>query len=46
MRKYFPKPKSLEANVKVELDFSNYVHKQILKMQQELIHQNFPKKLI
>ena len=24
MNKYFPKPKSLEANVKIELDLSNY----------------------
>ena len=29
MRKYFPKPKSLGANVKVELDLSNYATKQI-----------------
>ena len=27
MSEYFPKPKSLEANVKVELDLSNYATK-------------------
>ena len=27
MSKYFPKPKSLGANVKVELDLSNYATK-------------------
>ena len=27
MSEYFPKPKSLEANVKVELDLSNYAIK-------------------
>ena len=31
MREYFPKPKSLGANVKVELDLSNYVTKADLK---------------
>ena len=31
MRKYFPKLKSLEANVKVELDLSNIVTKADLK---------------
>ena len=31
MSKYFPKPKSLEANVKVELDLSNYATKADLK---------------
>ena len=34
---YFPKPNSLGANVKVELDLSNYATKTDLKMQQELI---------
>ena len=29
MSKYFPKLKSLGANVKVELDLSNYATKQI-----------------
>ena len=27
MSEYFPKPKSLEVNVKVELDLSNYASK-------------------
>ena len=27
MREYFPKPKSLEANVKIELGLSNYAKK-------------------
>ena len=31
MSKYFPKPNSLEANVKVELDLSNYAIKADLK---------------
>ena len=31
MREYFPKPKSLETNVKVELDLSNYATKSDLK---------------
>ena len=31
MNKYFPKPKSLAANVKVELDLSNYAIKADLK---------------
>ena len=31
MIEYFPKPKSLGANVKVELDFSNYATKLDLK---------------
>ena len=31
MNQYFPKPKSLEANVKVELDLSNYATKADLK---------------
>ena len=29
MSEYFPKPKSLETNIKVELDLSNYAKKQI-----------------
>ena len=29
MSDYFPKPKSLGTNVKVELDLSNYATKQI-----------------
>ena len=31
MSEYFPKPTSLEANVKVELDLSNYATKLDLK---------------
>ena len=31
MREYFPKPNSLGANVKVELDLSNYATKSDLK---------------
>ena len=31
MSKYFPKPKSLGKNVKVELDLSSYVRKADLK---------------
>ena len=31
MSEYFPKPKSLRANVKVELDLSNYATKVGLK---------------
>ena len=31
MREYFPKQKSLEANVKVKLDLSNYAAKSDLK---------------
>ena len=41
---YFPKPNSLGANVKVELDLSNYATKTDLKMQQELIHHLLLKK--
>ena len=32
MSEYFTKPKSLEANVKVELDLSNYATKVDLKI--------------
>ena len=31
MSEYFPKPNSVEANVKVELDLSNYATKADLK---------------
>ena len=34
MSEYFPKPKSFEGRVKVELDLSNYATKANLKMQQ------------
>ena len=47
MSEYYPKPNSLGANVKVELDLSNYAAKTDLqKMQQELIHHFLLKKLI
>ena len=46
MSEYFPKPKCLVANVKVELDLSNYAIKADLKIQQVLIHQILLKKLI
>ena len=46
MIEYFSKPKSLEANVKVELDLTNYATKADLKMQQELIHWILLKRLI
>ena len=38
MSEYFPKPKSLGANVKIELDLSNHATKTDLKIQQEFIH--------
>ena len=38
MSEYFPKPKSLGANVKAKLDLSKYVTKGDLKIQQVLIH--------
>ena len=44
MSEYFPKPKSLEANVKVKSDLPNEL--QILKMQQMLIHHILLRKLI
>ena len=46
MSEYFPKPNSLGANAKVQLDLSNYATKTDLKMQQVLIHQNLLKRLI
>ena len=39
MSEYFPKPKYLEGNVKVELDFCNYATKTDLNMQHVLIPQ-------
>ena len=39
MSEYFPKPKSLEAIVKVELDLSNYATKADFKNVEVLIHQ-------
>ena len=44
MSEYFPKQKSLETNVKVELDLPNYSTKADLKMQQVLIHRILLKK--
>ena len=44
MNEYFPKPKSLRANVKFELDLSNYATTADLKMQQVLIYQILLKK--
>ena len=38
MTKYFPKPKLLVRNMKVELDLSNYATKEDLKTQQMLIN--------
>ena len=38
MSEHFPKPKSLGANLKIELDLSNYATKADLKTQQVLIH--------
>ena len=49
MSEYFPKPKVLGTNVKVELDLSNYAtdtNAMVLKMQQVLLHQNLLKRLI
>ena len=46
MTQYFPKPKPLRGNLKVELDLSNYVTKADLKMQQVLMHQILLKSLI
>ena len=46
MSEFFPKSKSLGANVEVELDLSNYVTKADLKKQQELIYLLLLKKLI
>ena len=46
MSAYFPKPKSLEANVKVELDLFNYVTKTNLKNSKGVDTLSFAKKLI
>ena len=46
MTQYFPKPKPLRGNLKVELDFSNYVTKADLKIQQVLMDQILLKSLI
>ena len=46
MREYFPKSKSLGANVKVELDLSNYATKTDLKNTAGVDTSSFAKKLI
>ena len=46
MSEYFPEPKSIGGNAKVQLDLSNYATKVDLKMQQELIHHLLLKGLI
>ena len=47
MSVYFPEPKSLGSNVKVELDLPNYATKADLKrMHQVSIHQILLKRLI
>ena len=46
MSEYFPKPNSLEANVKVELDLSHYVTKTDLKNATGVDASSFAKKLI
>ena len=44
MNEYFPKPNSLEANVKVELDLTNYPTKADLKNATGVDTSDFPKK--
>ena len=44
MSKYFPKPKSLEANVKVELDLSNHARKSDLQNATAVYTLDFAKK--
>ena len=44
MSKYFPKAKSLEANVKIELDLSNYATKADLKNEAGVDTKDFTKK--
>ena len=41
MSQYFPKPKSLEANVKVDLDLSNYTTIKDLKNAANVDTSNF-----
>ena len=45
MIEYFPKPKSLGANVKVELDLSNYATKADLRNARGVDMSNFTKKV-
>ena len=42
MSEYFPKPKSLEANVKVELYLSNYATKVVFKNASGVNASKFP----
>ena len=44
MSEYFPKPKSLGADVKVELDLSNYATKADLKSATDVDISDFVKK--
>ena len=46
MSEYFVKPKSLKANVKVDIDLSNYTSKADLKNVAGVGTSNFAKKLI
>ena len=46
MSAYFPKPDSLRANAKVELNLSNYATKTDLKNETGIGTSYFPKKLI
>ena len=46
MSEYFPKPKSLGENLKVELDLSNYATKADLKNATGVDTSDFAKKLI
>ena len=46
MNEYFPKPKSLRANVKVKLDLSNYATKVDLKNAAGVHTSNFAKKIV
>ena len=46
MSEYFPKPKSLGANVKIELDLSNYATKADLRNATIVDTPDFAKKLI
>ena len=45
MSEYFPKPKSLGANVKVKLDFSNYARKADLEIVTGVNTSSFAKKI-
>ena len=45
MSEYFPKPESLQTNVKVELDLSNYATKTDFKNATGIDTSEFPKKI-